>query len=216
MDFDQSIIFFIEIIGTIAFSASGAMVAINKKMDVFGVCILGVTTAVGGGMIRDICLSMIPNSLIKPIYIQVALITALVIFTVVYFIKIETKIQYKHILDNIMMAMDSLGLGIFTAMGVAKGIDNGLSENTLLLVFIGTVTAVGGGLLRDIMAGVKPYIFTKHIYACASIIGTFAYIWTYRTLGELFAIINATAIVVVIRYLARHYKWNLPVIKMEH
>ncbi len=215
MGFDVTVIFIIEIIGTIAFAASGAMVAINRKMDIFGVCILGLTTAVGGGMIRDICLSMIPNSLLKPIYIYISILTALIVFMVVYFIKFDYRMKYKSVYANIMMAMDSLGLGIFTAVGVAKGIDSGYAESTLLLVFLGTVTGVGGGLLRDVIAGVKPYILTKDIYACASIVGALIYILTYKTIGEIFATICATVVVVVIRYLARYYRWNLPIIEVE-
>ncbi len=215
MGFEEMVIFIIEIIGTIAFSASGAMVAINRKMDVFGVCILGLTTAVGGGMIRDISLSLIPNSLLNPVYIVISILTALIVFIVVYFINVEYMVKYKALYENIMMAMDSLGLGIFTAVGVAKGIDTGYAQCTLLLIFLGTITGVGGGLLRDVMAGVRPYILTQDIYACASIVGALAYIWSYRTIGEIFATVCATVVVVIIRYLARHYKWNLPLIKME-
>ncbi len=215
MDYVDIVVFIIEIIGTIAFAVSGAMVGINRKMDVFGVSVLGVTTAVGGGMIRDISLNMVPNSLLEPVYIQVSIITTLILFIAVYFSKVESKGKHKIVYDNVMMAMDSVGLGIFTAVGVAKGISNGYVDNTLLLVFLGTITGVGGGLLRDVMAGVQPYIFKKHIYACASMIGAFVYIWTYIAFGEIKAMIFSTLVVVVIRYFARHYKWNLPRIIME-
>ncbi len=215
MDYVEIVVFIIEIIGTIAFAISGAMVGINKKMDVFGVCVLGVTTAVGGGMIRDVSLGMIPNSLLNPIYIEVGIVTTLVVFLVVYFRKVQSKTRYKAVYDNIMMAMDSLGLGVFTAVGVSRGISSGYIDSTILLVFLGTVTGVGGGLLRDVMAGVRPYILTKHIYACASIVGAFVYIWVFNVSGEIFAIVCSTVVVVVIRYLARHYKWNLPHIEME-
>ncbi len=215
MGFEEMIIFIIEIIGTIAFAVSGAMVAINRKMDIFGVCVLGVTTAVGGGMIRDVCLGMVPNSLLQPIYIEVAIITTLVVFLVVYFRKVQSKVRYRKVYDNIMMAMDSLGLGIFTAVGAAKGVNNGHVDSTLLLIFLGAITGVGGGLVRDMMAGVEPYILTKDIYACASIVGAFAFVWSYRAFGEVFAMICCTVVVVVIRYIARHYQWNLPKIEME-
>ncbi len=215
MGLSEIVIFIIEIVGTIAFAISGAMVGINKKMDIFGVCVLGGTTAVGGGMIRDVSLGMIPNSLLNPVYIEVSIITTLVVFFVVYFRTVQSKTRYKVVYDNIFMAMDSLGLGIFTAVGVSKGISSGYIESTTLLVFLGTITGVGGGLLRDVMAGVRPYILTKHIYACASIIGAFVYIWTYIAVGEIFAMFCCTVVVVVIRYLARHYEWNLPHIEIE-
>ncbi len=216
MDYVEIVVFIIEIIGTIAFTISGAMVAINRKMDIFGVSVLGVTTAVGGGMIRDISLSTIPNSLLKPVYIEMSIITAIVVFVFVYFSKVQSKGKHKVMYDNIMMAMDSLGLGIFTAVGVSKGISIGYADSTLLLVFLGTITGVGGGLLRDIMAGVQPYIFTKHIYACASIVGAFVYIWVYSIFGEIFAMFGSTVVVVVIRYLARYYEWDLPRIEMKN
>ncbi len=215
MGLETMIIFIIEIIGTIAFTISGAMVAINKKMDVFGVCTLGVTTAVGGGMIRDISLSLIPNSLLKPVYIEVSIITALIVFAVFYFRKVILQVRNKVLYDNIMMAMDSLGLGIFTAVGVDKGIDNVNVDSIVLYVFLGAVTGVGGGLLRDVMAGVRPYIFTKHVYASASIAGAFTYVWTYNSFGEIPAMFSCTVVVVVIRYLARHFKLNLPLIDLE-
>ncbi len=215
MGLEEIIIFIIEIIGTIAFAMSGAMVGINKKMDIFGVCILGVTTAVGGGMIRDTLLNKIPYSLQHPIYVEISVATTIVVFIFVYFKKAEYKESYRALYYNLMMAIDSLGLGVFTAIGVSKGITSGYEESTLLLVFLGAITGVGGGLIRDIMAGVRPYIFTKHIYACASIAGAFTYIWVYRTSSEVFALISSTAVVVVIRYLARYYKWNLPYIEIE-
>ncbi len=215
MSFGEMVIFSIEIIGTIAFAISGAMVGINKKMDVFGVCVLGVTTAVGGGMIRDVSLGMIPSALLRPVYIEVSIITTLVVFLVVYFRKVQSKKRYKVIYDNIFMAMDSLGLGIFTAVGVTKGINSGYVESTTLLVFLGAITGVGGGLLRDVMAGVRPYILTKHIYASASIVGAFVFIWTFIAVGEIFAMFSCTVVVVVIRYLARHFEWNFPHIEME-
>ena len=79
-----------------------------------------------------------------------------------------------------------------------------------LLVFLGTITGVGGGLLRDIMAGVPPYILVKHIYACASIVGAIVCVVLYRNFGAVVSMIGASAVVILIRYLAAHYRWNLP------
>ncbi len=215
MGLEEVVIFSIEIIGTIAFAISGAMVAIKKGMDILGVCTLGVTTAVGGGMIRDLSLNMVPNSLLNSIYIEVAIVTTIVVFLVVYFRKVESAERYKVIYNSVLMAMDSLGLGLFTALGVLKGINSGYVDNTTFLVFLGTITGVGGGLLRDMMASVRPYIFTKDIYASASIAGAFVFVFMYRAFGEITAMICCTTAVVVIRYLAKHFSWNLPIIKIE-
>ena len=83
-------------------------------------------------------------------------------------------------------------------------------DQTFLLVFLGTITGVGGGLLRDMMAGVPPYIFVRHIYACASIVGAVACVYIYRGFGAVAAMVGASAAVILIRYLAAHYHWNLP------
>ena len=109
-----------------------------------------------------------------------------------------------------MLAMDSVGLGIFSAMGVTQGISCGYIDNTFLRGFLGTMTGGGGGLLRDTMAGVAPYIFVKHIYACASIAGAWICVIIYRSYGELPAMVVSSLIVMLIRFLAAHYRWNLP------
>ena len=80
---------------------------------------------------------------------------------------------------------------------------------------LGTLTGVGGGLLRDMMAGQPPYIFVKHIYACASVVGAVSCVWIYRIFGQLPAMVISSLLVVVIRFLAAHYRWNLPRIRME-
>ena len=187
MNIQDSIIFFMEILGTIAFAASGAMVGIRKRMDIFGICVLGVVTAVGGGMTRDVILGKLPSALEKPVYVGVSVATALAIFILLY-----------------------IKLGIFTSLGVMSGIDNGYPDNTFLLVFIGMLTGVGGGLMRDMMAGEEPYIFVKHIYACASLVGGICCVWLYRSIGRLPAVFIAAFVVMAIRFLAAHFRWNLP------
>lgn len=171
MDIQEWIIFAIELIGTVAFSASGAMVGIECSMDIFGVIVLGVSTAVGGGMVRDVILGKVPSALLHPVYVIYAVLAAVLVFCIIYFRRKYLQNGFGEVYDKLMLAMDSVGLGIFSAMGVTKGISCGYIDNTFLLVFLGTMTGVGGGLLRDTMAGVAPYIFVKHIYACASIAG---------------------------------------------
>lgn len=209
------VVFCMELIGTIAFAASGAMVGIHCGMDIFGVCVLGVVTAVGGGMTRDIILGNVPGALVRPVYVEIAVVTALLVFLVLYFRKELLQGKTGILYDRIMLVMDSVGLGIFTVMGVMTGIRNGHLENTFLLVFLGTLTGVGGGLLRDIMAGVPPYIFVKHIYACASVVGALCCVWIYRGFGQIPAMVIASLTVIAIRFLAAYYHWNLPRIRQE-
>ena len=211
MDIQGTVSFIMEILGTVAFAASGAMVGAERKMDVFGVIVLGVVTAVGGGMIRDIVLGITPPNVFQhPVYATVAMVTSLVVFLIMYWKKGFLSGNLRLTYDRIMMAMDSIGLGIFTVVGVNTGIRCGYLEQTFLLVFLGTITGVGGGLLRDMMAGVPPYIFVKHIYACASIVGALACVYIYRLAGGVPAMILSSAAVILIRYLAAWYRWNLP------
>ncbi len=215
MDIQSVIVFAMELTGTIAFAASGAMVGIHCQMDVFGVTVLGVITAVGGGMTRDIILGNVPGALTKPIYVIVAVITALLVFLVLYFKKNLLDGKFGILYDRIMLAMDSIGLGIFTVVGVTTGIGNGYLDNTFLLTFLGTLTGVGGGLLRDMMAGVPPYIFVRHIYACASVAGALSCVWLYRSFGQIPALVISSVLVILIRFLAARYQWNLPHIQLE-
>ena len=210
MNIQDSIIFFMEILGTIAFAASGAMVGIRKQMDIFGICVLGIVTAVGGGMTRDVILGRVPTALQKPVYVEVSVATALAIFILLYVKQDLLSGKLGTFYDKSMLIMDSVGLGIFTTLGVMSGMDNGYEENTFLLVFIGMLTGVGGGLMRDMMAGEEPYIFVKHIYACASLIGALSCVWLYREWGRLPAVFLGAFVVMAIRFLAAHYRWNLP------
>lgn len=211
MDYQEIITFIMEIIGTIAFAASGAMVGVEKKMDIFGVCVLGVVTSVGGGITRDVMLGIVPpNVFRRPVYAAVATVTSCVVFAVLYLRKEWMQGHLRQTYDRVMLIMDTIGLGIFTVVGVNTGIRQGYVDQTFLLVFLGTITGVGGGLLRDMMAGVPPYIFVRHVYACASIVGSIACVYIYRSFGTVAAMVISCAVVILIRYLAARYHWNLP------
>ncbi|MBS6712977.1 MAG: trimeric intracellular cation channel family protein [Ruminococcus sp.] len=209
MDYQSIITFFMEMAGTVAFAASGAMVGVERNMDIFGVSVLGVVTAVGGGMIRDIVLGIIPpNVFTNPVYALVATITSCVVFLVFYWKRQLLEGHMRLTYDRVMLVMDSIGLGIFTVVGVNTGIRSGYMDNVFLLVFLGTITGVG--LMRDMMAGVPPYIFVKHIYACASIVGAVVCVYMNRFVGNVEAMMVACFVIILIRYLAAHYRWNLP------
>ena len=193
-------------IGTVAFAASGALVGIHKGMDVFGVCILGLTTACGG-MVRDVLLGNTPPAAFQdPVPSAVAVATSLILFlSGVRHLLMGNQRRY----DLFMLLMDSAGLGIFTVMGVRTAWHCVEEPPLYLLVFVGAVTGVGGGLLRDIMARDMPYIFIKHIYACASLAGALL-CGLMRPVGEMPAMVAGAALVFVIRCLSAHYRWNLP------
>ena len=208
----EKYIFIIEIIGTIAFASSGAMVGIKKQMDLLGVCVLGMTTAVGGGMIRDLILGITPPIMFQnPTYALIAIAFSIFVFCGLYFF--QNKLTNKKVLevyDKLMMIFDSLGLGIFTVVGVNAAVNIGYETTGFLQIFVGVLTGVGGGVLRDVMAGNMPYIFVKHVYASASIIGAIVCVLIRMRFGELAAMIVGAAVVFVIRILAAYYKWNLP------
>ena len=210
MDIQSLIFLLMDLAGTIAFAASGAIVAIRQKMDIFGVCVLGVCTAVGGGMMRDVILGQIPAALKDPKYVAVAATASLLVFLIFYFKQEFFEGRVRVYYDLVMLVMDTIGLGIFTVFGVKAGVAAGYMDNTFLLAFLGTLTGVGGGLLRDVMAEVPPYIFVRHVYACASIAGAVLCVWLYRGFGELPALVIGSLSVILIRYLAVRYRWNLP------
>ena len=203
----QTFAFILEILGTVAFAISGAMVALKKNMDIFGVVILGIVTAVGGGATRDIVLGITPPTMFeKPVYAIVATVVSIIVF-LPSIRRLLTRNQKVY--DLTMRIMDSVGLGLFTVMGIDKAHSIG-EYNLFLLVFVGVITGVGGGLMRDVMAGDTPYIFVKHIYACASIAGALACALLWNVLGAVPAMFIGATLVLVIRLLAAHYKWSLP------
>lgn len=218
MSFQDIIVFIMEMMGTVAFAASGAMVGVGRRMDIFGVCVLGVITSVGGGMIRDIILGNIPPNVFRnPVYAAVATVISCLVFALIHLRKDLLKQGHlREMYDKIMLVMDSVGLGIFTVVGVNTGIQCGYRNHTFLLIFVGTITGVGGGLLRDMMAGVPPYIFFRHIYACASIVGAIACVLIYREAGAVAAMVVSSVLVVLIRFLAAYYHWNLPKLDIDN
>lgn len=198
----------LELAGTLAFAASGAMTGLKKNMDLFGVCILGLTTAVGGGVIRDVILGNTPPATFQdPVYALVALATSLVLFLP----GIRRLLMWdQRLYDLTMLVLDSAGLGIFTTMGIRIAYGAVDDPSLFLLVFVGVVTGVGGGVLRDVLAGDTPYIFLKHVYASASLAGALVCVALWRTWGELPAILGGTAVVIIIRFLSAYFHWNLP------
>ena len=190
----EMLVFIIEIIGTVAFASSGAMVGIRKKMDVLGVIVMAVMTAVGGGIIRDLVLGIHPpNTFKNPIYVEYSVLTAVILF---YY-------------EKIMILLDAIGLGAFTVIGVETAYEIGFVHHRFLLLFVGVITGVGGGMIRDMMAQQIPFILVKQIYACASLIGAGVCIWLMPYHKSASMILGAV-VVVIIRILAATYRWDLP------
>lgn len=205
-----------EIIGMIAFAASGAMIAIARKLDLFGVLFLGITVAVGGGMTRDVLLGFTPPSAFRnPVYVAVAAVTALSVFLFAYFRRMEYKIHYEK-MDQVINLLDAIGLGIFGVVGVETAMDIGHAGNMFLCVFMGMLTAVGGGILRDIFSKTIPAVLQKRIYAVASIIGCMVYyILRSMQMPMALSMLIGMMVTIVIRLCASHYRWNLPKVDLD-
>ena len=204
----QILLFIFEIIGTVAFSISGAMTALGKKMDAFGITALGLITAVGGGIIRDLVLGNTPPATFRnPIYIIIAFVASVFVF--VPFLRKLYTIKL-HAFEFVLLLMDSLGLAVFTVAGINTAITVTNDFNVFLLLFVGVITGTGGGVLRDVLAQSTPYIFVKHIYATASLLGAGVCIALWNFAGEVISMCVGAAVIFILRMLAARYRWNLP------
>lgn len=216
MELHPGIFFPIEIIGTMAFASSGAMVAVRKKLDLFGIIVLGVVTAVGGGMLRDLMIGAIPPNMFRnPVYVFAAFLTVLVLFLLFRFRPHLLGSKYIEGYEKIMNILDAIGLAAFTVTGVDTGVEAGYGEYHFLIIFLGVITGIGGGILRDIMAGETPFVLKKHVYACASISGACLYVLLLQFTQSDYAMLLSALLVIAIRILASHYRWNLPGIREE-
>ena len=196
------------IIGTVAFAISGAVLGVQKKMDIFGVAVLGITTAVGGGILRDVLLGITPAAALRdPIYVGIALVTSVMAFLP----PVRRFLAGDHIyVEKLLLCADSAGLAIFTVNGVQVAYQHGFGDSYFLVLFVAVLTGVGGGVIRDVFCGERPYIFVKHIYACASIAGALICIVLWQPLGEGAATLCGAVIVFLIRLFSAHFRWSLP------
>lgn len=198
-----------SIIGTLAFSISGALIAIECKLDIFGVIISGCTTACGGGILRDIMLNR-PIAMFKePMYVLISLVISVLVFIIVYLLK-NDYFTHSKIYKNFLIITDSIGLGAFVVVGANASVDAN-AITIFEICFYGVLTAVGGGLIRDIMVNKIPVILRKHIYAVAAIIGSIIYYIMYiNNLYNVLAFSITVVLIVLIRYLAYYFELSLP------
>ena len=195
-----------ELVGTVSFAVSGAMEAIRHRMDLFGVMMLGVITATGGGILRDIVIGQTPPRVFQdPTWAIVAMLVAVVVFIVLRCSR-AGEIHFAKTREAMYILADTAGLAAFTVLGI----ESAGSGNAALLLFVGMITGVGGGVLRDVLAGTVPSIFRKHIYALASLAGAITDILLMRILSEEAAMLAGCAVVILIRFLAIRFNWNLP------
>ena len=198
-------IYILDLFGTMAFAVTGAFKAIESKADIVGIVILATITGVAGGTIRDIVLGKLPpNSIMDPTYVIITVATGVVLFF------LYTKLK-KH--WNVFLKFDAIGLGVFTVIGATFAY-NIFGLNFLAMVLAGMLTAVGGGILRDVFVNQVPIVFVKELYASASFVGVVIFYLILAVGADLYvASIVGIAIVTGLRLVAMKYNWNLPKVK---
>ena len=211
----DKVFFIFEIIGTVAFAITGVITAIEKRLDIFGAVVLGTVTAVGGGMVRDILLGYLPPAAFRhPVYTVTAIATSLAVFIIAYFFGKRIKLHF-NVYSQIINVFDAIGLAVFTVAGINSAAACGFGENSFLSIFVGMMTGVGGGVMRDMMAGGVPTILRKMVYALAAGIGALIYqlLVEHNTCPQGLAILAGAGSIIVIRLSATVFKWNLPTLK---
>lgn len=200
----MELIYTLDILGTFAFAISGALVASDKNFDLFGVLIIAFVTAVGGGMLRDVLINAHPINWIGDLN-YVWTILATVITTILFKSKILP-------LSKTLFLFDTIGLGVFTLLGLQKGLTYNL--HPIVALIMGMISAVFGGVLRDILTNKVPLIFEKEIYASACLAGGIVYlILAYFKIQENIIFVISAIVIIIIRIIAVKYHLQLPKIK---
>jgi uncharacterized membrane protein YeiH len=194
----------LDIIGTIAFALSGALTAMSKKLDLFGVFIIAFVTAVGGGTLRDVMIGRTPVGWMLDL--QYVYVIALAFFLAMIFRKKFDRLRTS------LLLFDTIGLGVFTLIGLEKGINIGL--HPIICIALGTMTACFGGVIRDILCTEIPVIFRKEIYATICILGGIVFFLLREMHLENDVLYLITSLVIIsFRLLAVKFKWYLPTLE---
>lgn len=192
-------IYFFDLFGSFAFALSGALMAIKKDMDLFGIIVLALVTAIGGGTTRDILLGHTPVFILTdPMYIYVSIAAALSAF---FFYRVLTKI------NSIILISDAIGLGTFVCIGVSKALDANVSYTGA--VVLGVITAIVGGIIRDSLANEIPSVFVRDFYAMTCILGGIIFVLLYELgVRENLTMSLTAGFIITLRLLAIKFNWN--------
>lgn len=201
LEIHQNFNLVIEVLGTVAFAMSGAFAAMQRRFDPFGVLIIAFVTSVGGGTVRDVLLD-VPVFWMRDMLMVAAIFAGTVLAFIVKYFEKNFKVT--------LFIFDSLGLGLFTIIGIQKGLNASL--HPIICLTLGTITGCFGGIIRDIFLNRIPLIFRKEIYATACIVGggVFLLLAKYTALQYAFIQISTIALIVAIRTLAVKYHWQMP------
>lgn len=197
----MSLLYTLDLVGTAAFAASGALAGIRRQMDLFGVLVLGVVTATGGGTLRDLLLGDHPTfGLQDETYLYLSIVVALTIFFW------HRKLTFLH---HPLLYFDAVGLGTFVVIGTSKALAFGLGFLGAMLM--GVMTATAGGVVRDVLSNQIPLILQKEVYASACLAGGLLLVlWSHTPLPQPLGALLAALAVTGLRLLAIHYNWALP------
>ncbi len=191
---------FMDITGTFSFAVAGALAAMSRRLDPFGVLILAFVTAIGGGTVRDLLLGIHPVS-----WLQDRRSATVIIIAAVLALVLAQRLQRFSKLLNIF---DAIGLGFFTMVGISKAIPLGLAPG--FCIALGTITGCFGGVIRDVLLNNVPLVFRKEIYASASIAGGILFFLLREIASREIAFTSSVILVVAIRLLALRFHWSLP------
>ena len=210
----DEIMFVLELIGAAAFAVSWAMVAIEKRADIFGILFLAVTTALGGGVIRDVLIGRIPPVMfVSYWYLLISVVAALAVFIDAYLRSEKYKLHLDK-LDAVNNIFDAIGLAVFTVSGMNAAMP--VSDNVILVLFVGMCTGVGGGMLRDVMTNTMPKVLRKRVYAVASLLGGGLYYAMYALgVNQIVSLGCGMLLIFALRLFATIFKWNLPSVKLD-
>lgn len=200
----------IEIIGVLSFSISGALMAIDKENDFFGVVFLAIITSFGGGILRDVFIGNTPPLFFELFYlIIVSVITSTVVFLIATIFK-KQYVKNEDFVQRINNYLDAAGLGVFVISGARICMEAGFT-NPFLIIVMGMLSGTGGSMTRDIIMREVPALLRKHIYLMAALAGATIYYFLVRFgVSNVFAVPIGVTSIVVIRLLATAFKWNMP------
>jgi uncharacterized membrane protein YeiH len=195
-------IYILDLLGVAVFAVTGAIIAGRKKMDVFGIMVVASVTALGGGTVRDLVIGARPVFWVDdPLYVVIAITAGIGTFVYVHFAKPPAKT---------LLIADAFGLAIFTVIGCQKAFQ--ADASSLIVIFMGVVTGVTGGMIRDILCGEIPLILRREIYATASLAGGIVWVILYsRGIPAWMAVGSAGVTTLAIRLISLHWQLSLPV-----
>ncbi|MFB8038942.1 trimeric intracellular cation channel family protein [Streptomyces sp. NPDC056004] len=201
--FTPSVQHALDIVGIFVFAISGALLAVRKNFDVFGIAVLAEVTALGGGLFRDIVIGAVPPAAFTDLgYFTTPLLAAVLVFF------LHPHVERIQVGVNVF---DAAGLGLFCVTGTVKAYDYGLGLTASAA--LGLATAVGGGVLRDVLANEVPSLlrWDRDLYAVPAIVGAATTVLCIR-FGALDAFTSGTAVIVafVLRLLSMRYHWRAP------